>query len=267
MLRQSSTTLQIGGLLKAKIMIIFLLTTLAVVSKAESSLEQVLDKHRTTLGSMDAWHEIKTLTLKLEIREPTFEAEAVYRISRSGKMRIDIFSNGRQVFTEAYDGETGWQWQPGEAQAKIITGEKAAALRHGIEMPGHLYTLLDMQANGHKMEYVGDETRQGVKTHLLLLTLKDGHEKYYVIDAGSGVMLASRDQRAFHPDIDEKHVVVESRPADFRELNGVIRPFQIENHDLSNMKWLGTTIITGVKINREIEDAYFDSLTIRSTPF
>jgi len=219
------------------------------------------------LGSMDAWHQLESLTFKLEIKEPTFEAEGVYRISRLGKMRIDIFVNGQQVFTEAFNGETGWQWQPGQAQAIIIGGKKVAALRHGIEMPGHLYTLLDMQAQGHNLQYVGDEIRDGSPAHILLLTLKDGHEKYYIIDAKSGVMLADRDQRAFHPDIDETEVIVESRPGDFREIGGVIRSFQVENHDLSNNEWLGTTTIVDIKVNQTIDDSYFESSNTRSRTF
>ena len=253
--------------MKAQLFFIFLLTALAAKTNADISLQQVLEKHQATLGNIDAWRQLESLTFKLEIKEPTFEAEGVYRISRLGKMRIDIFVDGQQVFTEAYTGEAAWQWQPGQAQVRIIGGKKAAALRHGIEMPGHLYTLLDMQAQGHKLQYVGDEIRDGSAAHILLLTLKDGHEKYYIIDAKSGVMVASRDQRAFHPDIDETEVLVESRPGDFREIGGVIRSFQVEDHDLSNNEWLGTTRIVDVKVNQPIDDAYFESSNTRSRPF
>ncbi len=51
---------------------------------------------------------------------------------------------------------------------------------------------------------------------ILFLTLKDGHEKYDIIDAKFGVMIANRDQLAFHPDIDETEAYFESSNARYR---------------------------------------------------
>lgn len=43
----------------------------------------------------------------LDIVEPTFQVHAVYRADRNSRMRIDIYADGKRVFTEAHDGQRG----------------------------------------------------------------------------------------------------------------------------------------------------------------
>jgi hypothetical protein len=80
-------------------------------------------------------------------------------------------------------------------------------------------------------------------------------------------MVANRDQLAFHPEIDETEVMVESRPDGFREISAVNRSFQVENHDLSNNEWLSTTKIVDLKVNPAINNSDFESSNTRSMPF
>ena len=221
-------------------------------------LDDILSKHSQTIGNIEAWKEIKNITYQLDIKEPSFSVKGTYRVTRSGKMRIDIFAGGQHVFTEAYDGHIGWQWHQGESQPKVIKGKASATLRHGIEMPGHIYTLMDMQKNGHKLEFVGEEQWQGIPAYLLGLRLKDGHQKFYVLEQKTGIILANRDKRAFHPDIDDTEVMVETRLTDYKEVDGMKRSFGLENWDLTNNKSLGTTQILELLFNSSIEDSVFE---------
>ena len=221
------------------------------------AVARILAKHAETLGDLNKWRNIQSVTYQLDIKEPKFHLQGVYRVVRSGKMRIDIFADGQHLFTEAFDGVASWQWQSGETRAKITTDAASAPLRHGIELPGHLFTLLDMVARGHKLAYLGDEIRFDKQGHLLQLTLKDGHQKYYFLHAETGEILAHGDQRAFHPDLDPTVVLVETRPEDYRIINGVRKPFKTINWDLSNDQWLGTTQILNIAFSEEIADKYF----------
>jgi hypothetical protein len=248
-----------------------ILTTLilcvSILASAKGSLQAVLDKHANALGAPQAWQKLDSLTYQLNIKETDFEVQGVYRITRSGKMRIDIFAQGEHVFTEAFNGIQGWQWRPEEATSTLIDGKKAAALRHGIELPGHINTLLDMQSQGHQLEYLGEEIRTGQAAHLLRLTLKDGHQKFYCTDKFSGRIIASRDQRAFHPDLDATEVLIESRPTEFREIAGMMRSFRSQSWDLTNDKWLATTDVLDLKINPAVDDSYFEPDAIKVLPF
>ncbi len=221
-------------------------------------LADVLGKHRQTLGNIEAWKTVKNLTYHLDIKEPKFSVKGTYRVTRNGKMRIDIFSGGQHVFTEAFNGRTGWQWNQGDHKPKIIKGKKSATLRHGVELPGRIHTLLDMQNNGHQLEYIGEEIWQGIPAHLLRLELKDGHQKWYILKQKTGLILANRDTRAFHPDIDNTEVLVETRLTDFKEFQGMKRSFGLENWDLTNNQLLGKSEVIDLKMNAFDQEAFFE---------
>ena len=137
------------------------------------TLEDILQQHSKTIGQIESWEKLKDLTYELDIKEPSFSLKGIYRVTRSGKMRIDIFAGGQHVFTEVFNGHIGWQWQQGDKNPEVIKSEPAAVLRHGIEMPGHVFSLMDMQKNGHQLSYIGEEQWQGMPVHLLELKLKD----------------------------------------------------------------------------------------------
>ena len=176
------------------------------------------------------------------------------------------FRGGQTRFTEAFNGTKAWQWNEGDSLAKPVNKKGTAALSHGIELPGHLYTLLDMAPRGNTLEYVGDEERLNTVGHLLKLTLKDGHEKYYFLAAKTGVLLASRDQRAFHPDLDNTEVLIETRLEDFRDFQGVVKSFKSVNWDLTNDKWLATTQVLSLTYDQDIDDGYFEPEHIKPIP-
>ena len=94
----------------------------------------------------------------LTIVEPQFTVDGVYRADRNLRMRIDVYANGKRVFTEAYDGRRAWQMGddgiPREANAK-----GAAALRNGVLLPGKLFGLHEAHLTGHKLQHTGDTHR------------------------------------------------------------------------------------------------------------
>lgn len=241
-----------------KTLIAVILFSLCADTYASNKLANLLDKHQQTLGNLRAWQKVKNVTYNIKIKEPEFEVYGIYRATRSGKMRIDIFSDGKRVFTEAYNGTIGWQWSTQLKAVKIIDGEKAAALRHGVELPGRFFTLLDMEQQGHQLEYIGEEKRESGKAAVILLTLKDGHRKYYLLDPHSGQQIANRDTRAFHPDIDPTRVIVETRPSQYKKIEGMRRAWQSDNFDLSNNQWLGTSRVLDIDINSEIDESIFE---------
>ncbi|MDF2176902.1 hypothetical protein P2G88_01375 [Aliiglaciecola sp. CAU 1673] len=84
-----------------------LLSLLTAPALSADALQQVLETHQSSLGEVTAWQATQNISLKLSIKEPGFEVEGIYRASKDGKMRIDIFSEGKPVFTEAYNGKQG----------------------------------------------------------------------------------------------------------------------------------------------------------------
>jgi hypothetical protein len=194
----------------------------------------------------DALRHLERVEFDLRIVEPGFQVDGTYSADRRGAVRIDIFSEGVRVFSEGWDGTTGWQLHQGEHEPQPTSVEAAAPLRHGWEQPGHLWTLQDMARLGHTVEEDRSvESPDG--TRVAHLTLRDGFESWLWIDTSSCLVTRKRDFRAFHPDLDATETWIETRYADFRTLDGVTRPWSAYNIDLSTGDTIGVTTLEAAR--------------------
>lgn len=198
---------------------------------------------------------IESMEIDLTMQDGGSTYDAVYRVTRDGRMRIDIIDHGQRVYTEAFDGHKGWdEGKDGQAATTDPHGE---ALWHGTQFPGNIFGLGDMQKSGHRLEYTGRESVGGVDYYVLKLTLSDGFETYRYVEPTSWLMERGRDYRAFHPAVDSKETWVETRWSDFRPVEGVMRPFLSVNTDLVSGKQLASQQVTAYKINPVFDPAIF----------
>jgi hypothetical protein len=198
---------------------------------------------------------IQSMEVDLAMQDGDSTFDAIYRVTRDGHMRIDIIDHGQRIYTEAYDGQAGWnQGKDGKAPFPDPHGE---ALWHGTQYPGNIFGLEDMQKNGHTLQYMGRETVDGVDYYVIKLTLSDGFETYRYVNPQSWLIERSRDFRAFHPAVDGKQTWVETRWADFRPVAGVMRAFTSVNTDLVTGKQLASQRVTAYKINPGFDPAIF----------
>lgn len=189
------------------------------------------------LATLDA------VAYRLEIVEPEFTAQAYYRVTREGRMRIDIHVGGDRVFSEGHDGKTAWSWEAGDDHAVPASEEGEAALRHGVEQPGHLRALIHLPENGHQMRLNGMDNDGDLEYAVIEVILSDGFRQWYWVNLESCLIERNRSFRAFHPDLDSTETWVETRFSDFRRIDGVARAFKSENVDLRSGEVLGTTRI------------------------
>jgi len=112
--------------------------------------DEVIERHTKAVGGRAAIEAIQSIEFDLHITDPKFEVDGTYFAARPGKMRIDVKAGGEHVFTEAFDGQKGWE---GKGTSQRPATEKAtAALRHGVELPGKLFGLHELKARGHRIE-------------------------------------------------------------------------------------------------------------------
>src|SRR5256885_7536485 len=74
------------------------------------TVDDVIERNTQAMGGRAAIEAIHAIEVDLHIVDPTFEVDGTYRAMRPGKMRIDVRSKGKHVFTEAFDGQNGWEW-------------------------------------------------------------------------------------------------------------------------------------------------------------
>jgi hypothetical protein len=233
------------------------LTGCAGLERSAPTLGELIDRHTEARGGRAAIEAIRSLEVKLRIVEPTYSADGVWRVDRRGRMRIDVFIEGKRVFTEGFDGARGWQQPGGEEPAKAASPGGNAALRHSGQLPTNILGLHEMTGHGHRLEYAGLERVEGVAYHVVLLTLDDGFVTRYYLDPTTFFIARARVHKALHPDLDPTPTTIETVWSDFRTVAGVRFPFRAADTDLATGKRLQTTTLLSVTPNAPVDDSLF----------
>lgn len=220
-----------------------------------TTLEDVVKLNTEALGGRQAIEKVQSIEIHLTIQEPEFTVDAVYVADRKIRMRIDIYSGGKRVFTEAFDGKKGWQMGE-DGIAKDASAEGTAALRNGIFL-GKFFGLHELPSHGHRLQYEGSEVVENVSYHVLKLTLDTGKEVFLYIHPKTGLVERKRDVKALHPDMDPTKKWIESKNSDFRKVEGTLRSFKSEDKDLKTGGIIQTTTVKEVKINPPLQDSIF----------
>jgi outer membrane lipoprotein-sorting protein len=223
------------------------------------SLDEIVERNTDAMGGRAAIEAVQSIQIDLHIKDPSFEVGGIYYAARPGKMRIDVSAEGKHVFTEAFDGQSGWQWD-GKGEQKPATEKATAALRHGVELPGKLFGLHELNARGHRMKSIGREQIDGVNYYVLQLVLNDGYTVSLYVDPNSWLVTRRRDVRPLHVDVDPAPTTVEQVSSGFRDVNGVKFPFATTETDLNIGKLLESTVTKSVKINPKLPPALFEKL-------
>ena len=209
-------------------------------SRSPTTVDEVIERHTKAMGGRAAIEAIQSIEFDLHITDPKFEVDGTYFAARPGKMRIDVKAGGEHVFTEAFDGQKGWQWEGKGSAQKGATEKATAALQHGVELPGKLFGLHELKGRGHRIELSERENIDGIQYYVLRLTLNDGYSTTLYVDPTP--------------------TTIEQRSFDFRTISGVQLAFASSETDLQSGKVLETTVVRRVKINPPLNPSIFEKL-------
>ena len=228
--------------------------------RSPTTVDEVIERHTKAMGGRAAIEAIQSIEFDLHITDPKFEVDGTYFAARPGKMRIDVNAGGEHVFTEAFDGQKGWQWEGKGSAQKAATETATAALRHGVELPGKLFGLHELKARGHRIELDGRERIDGISYYVLRLTLNDGYCTTLYVDPKTWLITRRRDVRPLHVDVDPTPMTIEQRNSDFRTVAGVQLAFASNEIDLQSGKVLESAVVRSMKINPPLAPSIFEGL-------
>ena len=223
------------------------------------TIGDVIDRNTKAMGGRAAIEAVHSIEVNLHIVDPGFEVDGIYHAARPGRMRIDVQAGGKSVFTEAFDGQNGWQWN-GKGNQEPASQKAAAALRHGVELPGKLFGLHELESRGHKVELIGRQKIDSIDYYALRLTLSDGYTTTLYVDPNSWLITRRRDVRPLHVDVDPTPTTIEQRSSDFREVSGVQFAFASTEIDLKTGKELESSKISSIKVNPPLDESIFKKL-------
>ncbi len=215
------------------------------------TLEEVLAKNYKARGGLEKLKAIKTMYMEGKVVVPQQNVEVTMKLwhKKPNKMRMESVFQGQKMI-QAYDGETAWWVMPfmGIQEPQKVPEEKVEEIKDeaNFENP-----LVEYKEKGYKLELLGKEEMEGTEVYKLKLTKKDGKVIYFYLDADTGIELKT--ETYIKKDSSETHV--ENVFGDYKEVDGIMIPFYIENR--VNGQVVTQIMLTKVELNAPIDDKLF----------
>lgn len=227
----------------------------AIAARESLSLEAIVAKHTRARGGAAALDGVRIMKSEAEIVEPSFKVLGGYIASIDGRVRVDVYADGKRVFSEGIDDAGAWSQPDTTKPPSQASNRAAAALRHALVF--NLFGLHALPELGHQLSLEGRELVSGTNYYVLKIRLSDGFETFQYIDPISWLATRRRDTRPLHVDADSTQKHIESEFSDFRSVGGVLRSFAWLERDLARNEILLTGTVRSIVFNPAVDDAVF----------
>jgi hypothetical protein len=232
---------------------IALIATIAVAQdKSEQTVDQLVAKNIEAKGGAAALHDLQTLRLtgKLLVQGGQIQYTYMESKKRPDEVRSEASLQGMTQI-EAYNGKEGWKVSPffGRKDPERMSADDVKALVEDAEMDG---PLVDWQAKGNAVEYLGTEDVDGTAAHKLKVVRKNGDVSFVYLDPDHFLEIRVLTQRTRHGAYEE----VETDLGDYEKAAGVFVPTSIE-FGRKGAPDKQRIIIDKVEANVPVDDAIF----------
>jgi hypothetical protein len=206
------------------------LTALLTLSSATSvralSLDEIVAKHIDARGGLTQLRSIQSLRLTGRIvftGDYGFEAQFIEVIKRPGQIRDELSVQGLTA-VQSWDGKEGWQISPfqGRKDPERLSADDVKELVDGADLDG---PLVDSQAKGLQLEYIGTEDVDGTEAHKIRVTQKSGDRQTVYLDPDHFLVIRVLYQRT----IRGVQVETEADFGNYERVDGVYIPFSRES--------------------------------------
>lgn len=184
-------------------------------------------KNVAAKGGIDKLNAIESLRLsgKLLVNGGAVEIGYIMLVKRPDAIRYEAQLQGlTQV--QAYDGAQAWQIDPfqGRKDPEKLSADDAKGLgEDAVDFAG---ALVDYQAKGYKLDYLGTEDIDGTEAHKLRVTRPNGDLTYVYLDPDYFLELRTVNRRIEHG------IPIETITdyGDYEKVNGVYLAFAQESY-------------------------------------
>jgi hypothetical protein len=185
--------------------------------------DELVSRNLQAKGGIDKIKTIKSLRMTGKIQQGSFTADTG-RDAVAPNILRQTFTLQGMTGIQAYDGATGWAISPfnGRKDPELLGEED---LREIVEAADFYGPLVDYQAKGNTIEYLGHDTVDGDDAHRLKVTLKNGDILYYYLDPET--FLEIRVEKVQFVRGAEHETFTE--PGSYKLVAGVYFPFSLES--------------------------------------
>lgn len=243
--------------------LILLLFTLGIASEIHASIsfaDKLIDEHIRALGGYKKIKAIHSLRMTGTYHEGknTF---GTYIEWKRPFFRVVVVGMPDEVYREGFNG-ISWEYAAPTGELKITPGSSDAgkAARRGAEFDE---SIIDYRQKGHHVEFIGKERIDEKDAYHLRLTLNDGWEKDYYIDADTYLIVALRKAMPLHatgPAIESLTMY-----RDYRPVAGVLYPHSFVERNTASGQVMNTLEWKNIEANVAIDDLEFSPPVAKKT--
>jgi hypothetical protein len=227
------------------------LVCLISVSVFAQTAEEWVAKNLQAKGGIEKMKAIKSLRMTGKFENGGFKA-MIGQESKRPEMLRETFTVQGMTQVQAYDGSSAWQISPfsGRKDPEMLGEDDARNLIEDADFDG---PLVDAQAKGNKIEYLGHDQVDGDDAYKLKVTLKNGDVLYYYLDPDTYIEIQVEKQTTIRGSVRESVIAMGS----YKPVNGVMFPFSIEAGPKNNPNARGKITMTRIEANVPIDDDQF----------
>ncbi len=226
---------------------ILCLTALASAQTAE----ELVAKNIQARGGLEKIKAVNTLRMTGKIYVSGFYAVVSVEKKRDHLLRQNFTVQG-MTQVQAYDGSSGWQIQPfgGRKDPQLMGEDDMRDLVDDSDIDG---PLVDYQAKGNKVEYLGHDTVDGDDVYQLKVTLKNGDVIYYYLDPDTYLEIKREKQQFIRGSVRESEELLGS----YKQVAGVYYPYSIEASAKNDPSQHAVITVEKIEVNVPIDDSQF----------
>ena len=218
----------------------------------QQTVDQLVSKNIEAKGGANALHDLQSLRLtgKMLVREGQIELGYLQTKKRPDEVRNEASLQGMTQI-QAYDGKEGWRVSPffGRKDPERMSADDVKALIEDSEIDG---PLVDWNAKGSTVEYLGTEDVDGTAAHKLKVVRKNGDVSFVYLDPDHFLEIRIVTGRMRHGAYEE----VETDLGDYEKAGGVFVPTSIES-GRKGAPDKQRIIIDKVEANVQVDDTIF----------
>lgn len=237
-------------MLKQALGAVALAMVVAIPASAQTA-DEIIAKSQEAQGGLAKLKAVQSvrMTGKMTVG-PGIEAPVVLEMKRPRSLRLDLSIQGMTI-TQAYDGTTGWMINPlsGRTDPEPLPSEVTKLVEEQADMDG---PLMDYQAKGSTVEFLGKDKAEGTDCYKLKLTLKNGDVRTFYIDTDS-YLLVKLESKTKMRDTDQ---LGETIIGDYKEVAGMMMAHFMDSGQAGQAQRQKMTF-DKIEVDVTIDDARF----------
>lgn len=212
--------------------------------------EELVAKNIQAKGGLEKIKAVNTVRMQGRIQTRNRTAQIGEERKRPDLVRTTFTMQG-MTRIRAYDGSIGWTINPfrGRRDPEMMGEDEVRDMADTADLDG---PLVDYQAKGNKVEYLGHDLVEGDDAYKLKVTLKNGDIFYYYLDPDTCLDIRLEKQEFIRGDVRESV----SDYGSYKQVSGVYYPFSIDSGAKGETTSARITI-DQIEVNVPMDDSQF----------